>query len=200
MKKNVLLLILLGFICSCASTSSSVNVKDIKTNEGLFYGKLSIVIDEEEVTGNCYAGMKDSAGERVYISLDEQGLFSGVAQKGDVYLSELRCRKGMSHYNFLWDKKQYVFQNKGEGKTYFGDTSFEWDSSNDNTNYVLLVLFGNMYAVNHSQDLFTLKVKSDNKHTHTKELLHKIVTSSKVMEDSMSIMSGVRRNNSSVED
>lgn len=200
MRNGILIFSLIGLVCSCASTSHSVNTKGIKKNEGLFYGKLTIVIDKENITGNCYAGMKDSSGERVYISLDEKGLFSGVAQKGAVFLSELRCRKGLSNYNFLWEKKQYVFQNKGKGKTYFGDTHIEWDSEKDNTNYALAILFGAMYTVNHSQDVFTLKVKTDNNHARTKDLFHKVVASSKKLPDSMSIMGRVKREVSGVKD
>ncbi len=177
MKSSMFIVLLVSIvICSsCATNSKNLKLSTIKPEQGAFYGRVKIFIDNEDVTGNCYIGSKDLNDERVYFNLDQDGLFSGISKRGENWISELRCRKGMSNYSFLWKNKELTFQNAGnKKKTYFGDVTINWDSKNDNTNYALFLLggLGGGIAANQSQDLTKLKFQIVDRGDETTKLFH----------------------------
>lgn len=82
-------------LSSCATSRKNIDLTKVGPDEGVFYGKIKVVMDDEDVTGNCYIGVRDPSGEELYYSLDDTGLFSGVTKTGENWTSQLRCRKGM---------------------------------------------------------------------------------------------------------
>lgn len=177
MKLSMFILALTSIvICtSCATNSKNLKLSTIKPEQGAFYGRVKIFIDNDDVTGNCYIGSKDPSDERVYLNLTQDGLFSGISKSGENWISELRCRKGMSFYTFLWERKEFTFQNVGnKQKTYFGDVTINWDSNFDNTNKALFLLggLGGGIAASQSQDLKNLKFQIIDSGDETTKMFH----------------------------
>lgn len=136
---RVLIIALLVTASGCATSSKSFKPSNLDSDEGVYYGKVSIVMDGEEITGNCYFQTWDKDENPVHLSLDDSGLFVGKGLSGKVHLKRLHCRKGMVHHQHEFDNDEIHFYNQGNGKkTYFGDITVHWKSGGFNPAVFLL--------------------------------------------------------------
>lgn len=57
----------------CA-TSSNLNPEKISADDGALMGRVTVLVDGQDKTGNCYANFTDrDESRKVYINLDESG-------------------------------------------------------------------------------------------------------------------------------
>ena len=74
MKSIIFLLVTFTFL-SCATSSKNFKPESInKDKEGVFFGKIKIIMDGDIVTSNCYFQTWDENEERAHVNITESFL------------------------------------------------------------------------------------------------------------------------------
>jgi len=128
MKTFLLLLLSIAFV-DCATSSTSLNVNDVKKDEGVFVGNIKVIVDGDDLTTHCYIGF--NSDHKPYISLDSSGLVIGKAKAGTTGLTFVTCVDiGLvtKTHSCTWNGLDFL--NAGNGKqTYFGNIRINWSPS-----------------------------------------------------------------------
>ena len=160
---------------SCATSSKNFKPESInKDKEGVFFGKIKIIMDGDIVTSNCYFQTWDENEERAHVNITESGLVVGKLGKGKNHLKALFCRNGMTHHNFTFKDDSIYFLNVGNGiSSYFGDLSIYWSSGSFNP-LVFLLGAGAAGAIGPEvkQIVFTQSDNLTSTREEVEELLH----------------------------
>lgn len=118
---------LLALSCfGCAAGSSSLRPSELESEEGAFFGRISIVgPDSVQLTDRCQVLFTDLAGEhKAYVALDADGWVFAAARKGPTKLGNIYCRIGGGMFKTHWHYSSSAlrFEVLGENAAaYFGD-------------------------------------------------------------------------------
>lgn len=119
---------------ACATSSTDLDLSRLEKEEGVFFGKITVYENDEDVTKKCYAEFTDRNESRViYTSLDQTGRVYAKGPKQETYLSLLLCNSGglMSTLRRI-ESRNLRFMNSGSSEAvYFGDVTFKMNTKGD---------------------------------------------------------------------
>jgi hypothetical protein len=154
----------------CASSSSSLDPKSLSEEEGAFGGKITVFVNGEKRTGDCYAKFTDDNDDKkAYINLDETGWVFSQADQGTTYLSSVDCKgPGFPPHRVIWKSDSFNFKIRpGKQFAYFGHLVIRIQDDGISAAWLLLGAAGVSAASSHNIGQGTLEIRNESRAAQT---------------------------------